>query len=105
MLDSYVDATEFTERVTMETKRLQQAHAASCRHAASRREKTAYWANLDSRFGEFREHFQTSSVERFCACERHRADGTEVHGPFRPSTLRSWLRDWANRHSIAKLGD
>lgn len=72
-----------------------QQHAAYCRHAESIEAKRIYCRELTEHFAAFRPAMPLESRLIAYASYKRRAvlDCTSRFG-FRPSTLRTWLREW-----------
>lgn len=84
-----------------------QVLAAKRRHQPDNLARAAYWVDLDARFRAFHAKFPHRSSDDFTSCERRTADAVLGRDGYRPSTVRTWLREWhtsiADRHcSIIK---
>jgi hypothetical protein len=79
-----------------------QVLAAKRRHQPDNQARAAYWVDLDARFRDFQAKFPNRSCDDFTSCERRTADAVLGRDGYRPSTVRTWLREWqgsiADRH-------
>lgn len=69
------------------------SRAARCRHAAAINEKACFWALLDSQFQDFQTRYANAPMSRFCSIVRQRIYTFDAEA-FRPSTHKTWLRQW-----------
>ena len=72
----------------------QQALAAKCRHKADDLARTLFWAELEAGFQQFRAQFPSRPITEFRSCQRRAIHAQSSRGEYRPSTLRTWLREW-----------
>ena len=82
---------------------LAQVLAAKRRHQPDNQARAAYWVDLDSRFRAFQAKFPNRTSDDFTSCERSRSTDTSLgRDGYKPSTVRTWLREWhasvADRH-------
>lgn len=71
-----------------------QVLAALRRHQPDNQARAAYWVDLDARFRDFLAKFPNRTSAHFTSCERRSISTSGGRDGYRPSTVKTWLREW-----------
>jgi hypothetical protein len=71
-----------------------QVLAARCRHQPDNQARAAFWVDLDARFRDFQAKFPNRTSDDFTSCERRSTSASRGRDGYKPSTVKTWLREW-----------